>query len=173
MATNPNSLVSRLFKACYFPRSDFWNAPAPIRPSSCWKSIIEAKDLLSNRAQWKIGNGMLVDAWEDPWLPRPRDFRLIGRHSTRLSKVSEFITPNRYWDVKLLEEHFEVADVTLILTIPLNHHSCSDKLIWLYDSKGRFSIKSAYQLARQLLHEAGSTSSIENSVPLWKYIWFS
>ncbi|KAL6225731.1 hypothetical protein ACLB2K_004580 [Fragaria x ananassa] len=115
----------------------FWNAPAPIRPSSCWKSIIEAKDLLSNRAQWKIGNGMLVDAWEDPWLPRPRDFRLIGRHSTRLSKVSEFITPNRYWDVKLLEEHFEVADVTLILTIPLNHHSCSDKLIWLYDSKGR------------------------------------
>ena len=51
----PNSLVSRLLKAKYFPNSDFWNAPSSPSASACWKGIFEARELLCNGVRWRIG----------------------------------------------------------------------------------------------------------------------
>lgn len=92
---------------------------------------------------WQIGDGVSVHAWNDPCLPWPRDFRPLSRLSGSASKVSEFITNDRTWNVSLLEEQFEQPDIDLILTIPLSHRITHDKVIWHYDSKGRFWTRSA------------------------------
>ncbi|PRQ38614.1 putative ribonuclease H-like domain, reverse transcriptase zinc-binding domain-containing protein [Rosa chinensis] len=49
-----------------------------------------------------------------------------------------------------------------------------DKMIWHYDSKGRFSTKSAYRLALTLLHPTAPGSSNSSlGCQLWKQIWFA
>lgn len=102
-----------------------------------------------------------------------RTFRPTGRVCNRLSKVSDFISSSRTWDVVAVEEHFVPEDVAIILAIPLSHRVSCDKLMWHYDNKGRFSTKSAYQLARQLVHESPSSSSSAGNVPFWKHVWFA
>ncbi|KAL6134324.1 hypothetical protein ACLB2K_066556 [Fragaria x ananassa] len=168
-----DSLLGRLYKARYFPHTDFWSAPNPSMPYACWRGIFEARDLLVNGTRWQIGDGCSVRAWEDPWLPRPRDFRPLSQRSSSNMLVSDFISVDRMWNVDLVGEHFEQADVDLILTIPLSRRAGPDKLVWHYDLKGRFSTRSAYDLARQLCHAQPSSSTDSISVPLWKSVWFS
>lgn len=142
-------------------------------PSACWRGIFEARDLLVNGTRWQIGDGCSVRAWEDPWLPRPRDFRPLSQRGSSNMLVSDFISVDRMWNVDLVGEHFEQADVDLILTIPLSQRAGPDKLVWHYDLKGRFSTRSAYDLARQLCHAQPSSSTDSVSVSLWKSVWFS
>ncbi|KAL6182332.1 hypothetical protein ACLB2K_043755 [Fragaria x ananassa] len=142
-------------------------------PSACWRGIFEARDLLVNGTRWQIGDGCSVRAWEDPWLPRPRDFWPLSQRSSSNMLVSDFISVDRMWNVDLVGEHFEQADVDLILTIPLSRRASPDKLVWHYDLKGCFSTRSAYDLARQLCHAQPSSSTDSVSVPLWKSVWFS
>ncbi|XP_074351958.1 uncharacterized protein LOC141691114 [Apium graveolens] len=47
LATNPNSLVSRVYKAKYFATSNILNANLGHNPSFIWRSLLEAKNLLS------------------------------------------------------------------------------------------------------------------------------
>ncbi|KAL6130623.1 hypothetical protein ACLB2K_069002 [Fragaria x ananassa] len=94
----PSSLLGRLYKARYFPNSDFWSAPIPSSSSASWKGIFEAHDLLVNNSRWQIGDGSSVHAWEDPWLPRGRHFRPLSRRSMRLSMLT--------WKPKLVSRRF-------------------------------------------------------------------
>ena len=120
-----------------------------------------------------MGDGHQIRAMSDPWLPWPRDFRPIGDWSSTITKVSDFILSDRTWNKVRLLEVFQPCDVEIILAIPLSSRSIPDKLIWHYDSKGRFTTKSAYHLARQLLYESVGPSSLGVSSDLWKRVWFS
>ncbi|KAL6191896.1 hypothetical protein ACLB2K_038285 [Fragaria x ananassa] len=150
LVKNPSSLLGRLYKARYFPDNDFWSAPIPTSPSQCWKGIFEARDLLANGTRWQIGD---------------------VRRSTRLSQVSEFITVDKKWDIPSLEEHFEEEDLNMIVSIPLRHRNSQDKLIWHFESRGRFSTNSAYQLARQLSQVTPWASNQTVSTSFWKKLW--
>ncbi|KAL2249340.1 UNVERIFIED_CONTAM: putative mitochondrial protein [Sesamum indicum] len=44
--TNPSSLLSRVIKTKYFPRSDFFDAKVDHNPSFTWRSIRAARDVL-------------------------------------------------------------------------------------------------------------------------------
>ncbi|KAL6179662.1 hypothetical protein ACLB2K_046334 [Fragaria x ananassa] len=173
LVKNLDSLLGRLYKARYFSHTDFWSAPNPSMPSACWRGIFEARDLLVNATRWQIGDRCSVRAWEDPWLPRPRDFRPLSQRSSSNMLVNDFIFVDKMWNVDLVGEHFEQADVDLILTIPLSRRAGLDKLVWHYDLKGSFSTRSAYDLARQLCHAQPSSSTDSVYVPLWKSVWFS
>ena len=172
LVKNPDSLLARLYKAKYFPTCDFWNARVASNASACWKGIFEARELLVSGTRWQVGDGSRIRALVDPWLPRPRDFRPLSVRDASFSKVSDFILPNLTWNRSRLEVVFEPCDVDIILAIPLSTRSVQDKLIWHFDGKGRFTTKSAYKLACNLLYETASSSVVGN-VDLWKRIWFS
>ncbi|CAD6218794.1 unnamed protein product [Miscanthus lutarioriparius] len=102
------------------------------------------------------GNGMegrrwrantYIGIWEDPWIPagitrRPR----MPRGSVLLSKVSELIDPlTSNWDSQLVRDIFWEEDVANILSIPIQPAS-EDAVAWHFDSKGIFSVKSAYHV---------------------------
>ena len=49
------------------------------------------------------------------------------------------------WDEPLVRSIFVEEDVKVILTTPINDEY-SDFHAWFFDSKGKFSVKSAYKL---------------------------
>lgn len=67
--TNPECLVSRIYKARYYPNVTFLNAKLGNNPSYTWRSILEAQVLLKKGAVRRVGSGESIDAENDPWLP--------------------------------------------------------------------------------------------------------
>ncbi|CAI0468115.1 unnamed protein product [Linum tenue] len=53
----PTSLVARLLKAKYHPRTSILEAKLGWRPSYVWRSLMGALDLLNFGSRWRIGSG--------------------------------------------------------------------------------------------------------------------
>ena len=50
------------------------------------------------------------------------------------------------WDVDLVNDIFNTRDQELIFNIPYSFHNRENNLMWSPDTKGHFSVKSAYNL---------------------------
>ncbi|KAL0458905.1 UNVERIFIED_CONTAM: hypothetical protein Slati_0517700 [Sesamum latifolium] len=107
-----------------------------------------------------------------PWLPRPSIFRLMVPLCTLREDawVEELFSSTGSWDKERIEREFDPMDAEWILRTPI-HVREVDRLCWHYDSKERFSVKSAYSLA---LHQANvSESSAQGSDPsrdAWRFL---
>ncbi|XP_058776484.1 uncharacterized mitochondrial protein AtMg00310-like [Vicia villosa] len=75
---NPLALVSRIFKARYFPRSSFFDAKLGYNPSFVWKSIWSAREILIMGCRWSIGTGTQINVMSDPWFRGRREGCLQG-----------------------------------------------------------------------------------------------
>lgn len=78
LMTKEGSLMERIFKARYYPRSSFMDAKPGFQPSYAWRSILSAKDIISQGSQWQIGNGSKVRIWSDIWLPEQSSFKVLS-----------------------------------------------------------------------------------------------
>jgi hypothetical protein len=94
-----------------------------------------------------------------------------------LTTVDELIDPiSGQWDVDLLNQTFWEEDVHIIRSIPV-HVEMEDAISWHYETKGQFSVKSAYKVHRQTVlrgqrRSAGSGSG-DNSdeARFWNKLW--
>lgn len=143
----PNSLLARVYRAKYYPSGDLLSSFLTPSPSSCWRGIFESITILWKGLRWQIGDGRRVNIWTNPWIPRPFSFRPIIRRSAALNMFHELFLPGGGWNEPLILTSFDQEDADLILSIPLGRRSSSDRLIWHFDSRGCFSVKSAYKLA--------------------------
>ena len=111
-----------------------------------------------------------MDCWKDPWvpwlpnfIPKPRN----GQISTNPFLVSNLINQeSKTWRLDLLEDLFDADSVVavkkvIILTTPL-----ANKLVWIADQKGIFSVKSAYKIHSNL-------SWPPNPDLIWQKLWKS
>ena len=64
-------------------------------------------------------------------------------------------------------------EVETILNIPLNYSLPEDKIIWVGNKRGEFSVKSAYYVALTVINSSdfGESSYGDPIIPLWKWIW--
>lgn len=69
MITNPESLVSKVFKARYFKYVDIMDAAIGANPSYIWRSLLWSRDILKTGTFWKIRNGESINARKDKWIP--------------------------------------------------------------------------------------------------------
>ena len=60
-----DSLFYRVFKAKYFPRSDFLQAGLGDNPSYAWRSIMAGQNVVKKRMRWQVGNGQSIWIWTD------------------------------------------------------------------------------------------------------------
>uniref|UniRef100_A0A0A9APL4 Uncharacterized protein n=1 Tax=Arundo donax TaxID=35708 RepID=A0A0A9APL4_ARUDO len=115
------------------------------------RSILLGVELLREGLVWRIGDGNAVNIWTDPWLPRGRTRKpATPRGPSLLTRVSELIDlglGDR--DAQLVQDAFWPEDLQTILAIPVDVQMV-DWVAWHYDSKGVFSVKSAYKLAVQI-----------------------
>ena len=55
LVTSPNSLIIKLLKAKYYPRSDYFGAAADHNPSYVWRGLWKVKEMVRRGFQWSIG----------------------------------------------------------------------------------------------------------------------
>ncbi|CAN0847322.1 hypothetical protein LINGRAHAP2_LOCUS4916 [Linum grandiflorum] len=63
LLTDSNALVSRIYKAKYFPMEDFFSAAKGSNPSYIWQRIRSTQRLLERGYRWRLGNGVLAGQW--------------------------------------------------------------------------------------------------------------
>ncbi|KAL0401117.1 UNVERIFIED_CONTAM: hypothetical protein Slati_4141600 [Sesamum latifolium] len=57
--------------------------------------------------------------------------------------------------------------------IPLSKLGCDDLPVWHFSKDGRFSVKSAYCVARDLEEQRAPNTSFNSSKPKWGFLWSS
>lgn len=125
--------------------SNSWLSVEPRKASSpTWRAIEAAKKLVVKGACFMSGDGMSIDVWTDPWVPSIDNFKphpRVEEYNQIAIKASDLIDqPTRTWIRSLVNEIFTSDDANAILTIPIPFTPKQDRLIWLPNSKGRFSI---------------------------------
>ena len=126
------SLAYHLFKARYFPHTDFVHASMGKHPSYAWRSIMAAQHLVKQGIHWNVGNGEHIQVWGDKWLPSSSTFKVV---SPRLFmhadlRVSELISHEPVgWKIQVIDALFLPHEADTIKGIPLSNHLPPDKLI--------------------------------------------
>uniref|UniRef100_A0A803QDG1 Reverse transcriptase domain-containing protein n=1 Tax=Cannabis sativa TaxID=3483 RepID=A0A803QDG1_CANSA len=170
---NPDSLLSRILKARYFPRSSILEAVPGHSPSFSWRSILWGRDLMASGLIWKVGNGYGIQTLGDHWLPNHR-FKFFTSTNPPPSShtLSFFLTDSGTWDVSKLQSYFDESMIHDILAVPVSGFYGHDKLIWEKENSGCFTVKSAYHLAFSN-QDLPSSSSFSESKKFWTKIWSS
>jgi hypothetical protein len=117
-----------------------------------------------------VGDGSNIDCWKDPWvpwlpsfLPCPKDAS-VQHGSLIVSNL--IIQSSKSWNVPLLTELFDPVSVKAICRIPIPLAYKQDKLVWVANSKGEFSMKSATKVIQALVLAVPCD-------PVWKLLWKS
>ncbi|XP_030499797.2 uncharacterized protein LOC115715121 [Cannabis sativa] len=167
---NPNSLASRVYKAKYFPNSDFLRADLGSNPSFIWRSIWSAQKLIKLGARRTIRTGIHTSILDHPWLP-DKDNLYVTTTNPGLSNqsVSALLSIDSCsWDHDLVTDMFNHRDAPLILGPPLSSSNLDDDCwYWTGESNGSFSVSSAYSLLQQSKHPRPAA----NNFGFWKELW--
>lgn len=119
LATNDQSLVSRIYKAKYFSETDVLTAGLGHNPSFIWRSMLEAKQLLNTGIRWRIGDGMNIQILDQPWLVTAdnpfitSDAKPLQGHTV----ASLLCTDKLEWDLDVLTDVLNVRDRSCVLAI--------------------------------------------------------
>ncbi|XP_019185275.1 PREDICTED: uncharacterized protein LOC109180242 [Ipomoea nil] len=146
--TNTDSLVSRVYKARYYPKLSFSEASIGNNPSYCWRSIMAAKELITSGVRRRIGNGESTSIWKDPWLQDELDPMVQTEMPLQLAdaKVAGLIDQTTgSWDPHILADIFHPNDIPRILKIPISP-DYEDNWYWYGDPNGCYSVKNGYRL---------------------------
>ncbi|KAL5740942.1 hypothetical protein ACOSQ2_030122 [Xanthoceras sorbifolium] len=171
LLTSPTSLAAKVLKARYFPSSSFFDSTVGNHPSFIWRSILWGRDVLKLGTRWRVGNGSNILVYEDPWIPRPSLFKVFSpRVFPAGASVAGLLSVGGVWNEDLVRCSFLPEEAEIILSIQLSSVSCQDSLLWHYDKRGEFTVRSAYKLAAEAFGKNIGSSSAGPD-PWWKALW--
>ncbi|XP_058725977.1 uncharacterized mitochondrial protein AtMg00310-like [Vicia villosa] len=152
LLSKPHSLVSIIFKAKYFPNSTFFEASLGNNPSFVWRSVWQARSLLSLGCRWSIGDGRNIPVMGSLWLRGSREGMLIGPQTQGVYAMSvhELLSPNgKLWNAGLISEMFGADEAKIILQVPLVDEVQEDKWIWGEEQNGEYNVRTGYRVWRR------------------------
>ncbi|KAA3482716.1 Zinc finger CCCH domain-containing protein 7 [Gossypium australe] len=141
-------IETQVFKAKYFPKSDFLNSCLGNPSSYVWRSICVTKGTLEKGLIWKVGTGTSISVNEDAWIPNYDNVRLMSEvDNLQYDKVAELINSyEKDWNRELIVNTFPEVEAELILRSPLALEPHEDFLAWNGEPSGEFSVRSTYKL---------------------------
>lgn len=168
---NPNTLMAHVSKGKYFPNSDLFSASMGHNPSYLRRSLLLGRDLLQAAVRWIMGDGCSVWVFRDPWIPRPHLFKPITRprpdeEEMRVADLMDAAS----WRLDRVERVFWNVDRLDVCSIPLGCRSRPDSLVWHYDSKGSYTVKTGYRLAMKLRFVPGGSDGNARCL-WWRKLW--
>lgn len=83
--------------------------------------------------------------------------------------VKEILSSSNHWDEAAVKSHLISLNNEHILSMALPTHPVEDTLVWHYEKRGNFSVKSAYHLAVDLKSSMRASSS--SCGTLWNEVW--
>lgn len=129
------------------------------------------RHVLQKGIRWRIENGEKIQIHSSNWIPRPSTFKPILVQSLPTeSRVSELLDQNHQWNEAMINQNFANEDAEIIRNIPLPRTPQEDMVIWHYDKKGLYSVKSGYQLALKIKFSESPTRST-GAPQGWQHIW--
>ena len=133
---------------CKYKVKDSWLSDEPrIHATQTWRAMERMKPLIKEGACFLVGNGLSIDVWKEPWVPwLPQFIPKPKNQSTAIvpMKVADLIDQSsKCWSESKLNELFDDASISAIKQISIPTIPKIDKLVWILDSKGNFSVKSA------------------------------
>ncbi|XP_010666976.2 uncharacterized protein LOC104884079 [Beta vulgaris subsp. vulgaris] len=160
----PQSLLSRVLKAKYYPSCEFLDASLGYSCSYSWRSIWSAKALVKEGLVWRVGNGQSINIWEAPWVVDENGRYITSPRNNDITMVQHLIDPNNIeWRFDVIDAVFNERDKKCILAIPLCSSSPHDMLSWALTKDGHYSVKTAYML--------GKGCNLENFHSAWVDLW--
>lgn len=130
--------------------------------SFCW-----GRDLLQKGIRWIVGSGDNIRVFKDPWLLRSNFFRPITIPSNEVAevRVADLLSMTG-WDQEPISRVLWEVDHAVVRSIPLRARRRMDRLVWHYQSRGVYTVKSGYQLEMQERVQA-SRSERSGEVSWW------
>lgn len=146
----------------------------PNDASWCWKGIMQTRNLLSKGLCFSVRNGRSINIWEDPWIPNPHNFRPRPRNEGQRPEsptlVADLINQDsRTWKEDLVRNLFDPPSAQAILNMHIPQREEQDVAIWTPDSKGRFSVKTAYHYHADQAHRFNIQSPLSKKE--WNILW--
>ncbi|XP_031090853.1 uncharacterized protein LOC115995843 [Ipomoea triloba] len=118
--TKPTSLVAKVYKARYYPKTSFIDAFVGGCPSYCWRSIMAAHGLICSGVRRRIGDGENTLIWGHPWLPDDPSPMIQTPMPEHLNgSVVAGLIDNGSWDYSVLNDIFDPQDVEHISRIKI------------------------------------------------------
>ncbi|KAA3475259.1 reverse transcriptase [Gossypium australe] len=106
-------------------------------PSFTWRSICGARELIADGLLWRIGNGRMVNIWND--------LGCLNR-CTQWSTVNQLIDEHSFtWKDDIIYKLADHDQARRILSIPLARSDEEDVLVWRHDNTGVYTVKSGYR----------------------------
>uniref|UniRef100_A0A2N9I6M1 CCHC-type domain-containing protein n=1 Tax=Fagus sylvatica TaxID=28930 RepID=A0A2N9I6M1_FAGSY len=170
----PDSLVSRVLKANYYPNQSFMEASIKGTPSYIFRSICEAREVLSAGMVWRVGTGENIRIWKDRWLQGAPSETILS--PPRILDVNAtvgtlILQDSMQWDVELIDQIFLPWEAEIVKQIPLSFRRPADMLTWGETKKGEFTVKSAYRLLYQRSNSGVASASAGTIKVFWDGVW--
>ena len=130
------------------------------------------RNVLEKGLRWRIGNGEQLLVYQSQWIPRSITFQPISPPSLSPDTiVAKLISEEQSRKEAVIRQHFLKEDADQILKIPLPRQPKPDQVLWHYDKKGNYSVKSGYQVAMKMNFPEKPSCSSEND-KYWHAIWY-
>ncbi|GAU29295.1 hypothetical protein TSUD_226660 [Trifolium subterraneum] len=194
LLTNHDTILSRVFKAKYYPKEGFLEATLSHNPSYVWRSIHAFQVIVRRGLRWRLGNGNNINVWRQPWLrhsnqPYVTTTMIEGRKEM---KVAELIINNSStWNHELIQHILndrDAHDTTRNLTysygkilllkvqnpwceiakIPLNLTQQEDAPMWRFSKSGTYSVRFAYYQVMKNIIDNNHLKENGNRKKLWQ-----
>jgi len=168
--SEPQSFVSGIFKARYFPTTSFLNANIGHNPSYVWRSILRSCFFVCGGARWSIGSGATIPILDAPWLANGKsiDGNIAEGIYVRDFNVQSLLSEHgKYWNATLIQQIFRNDIAEAILHTPLYGQVIHDRLIWKAERNGCYTVRSAYRLCVEELIDVSHLRRPSN----WQNIW--
>ncbi|VFQ67193.1 unnamed protein product [Cuscuta campestris] len=162
----PKALVSRVFKARYFPKSSFLEAGLGANPSYCWRSILAAQDLLRGGVRRRIGDGRKTLTWGPPWMASHSNSVVDSSPPLFMPNMPvHFLIDERSncWRMEVVRQWFPSVVADRILRTPFSA-AHEDGWFWAGTLHGGYSVKDGY---RRHVGEVEVAANEVNSTRCW------
>ena len=145
--SNPDALVTHIFKARYFSDCHLLKAKRGAGSSFLWTGLWETKEELYKGYRWVLGDGMNIEIFRDPWLRGKRELCVEDYHdnNVRPDKVcAHFRSNTKEWDEHKVCQTFLDEDVKCILQTRVPQIGLKDRVAWMATVDGKYTVKSGY-----------------------------
>lgn len=130
------SLLHRIFKANYFPSSNFKESKLGAAPSYVWRGIWEAKSLLLKGCRWRVGDGNAINIWSNYWLPKQRLIPIsdsITQAQLNWTVVDLIDEYTRWWNMEKVRRLLPQREAYEVLNMMLPADSRPDSIVWEHE----------------------------------------
>lgn len=149
IATEEESMASRVLRAKYFHNTSFWRAKGNCPKSAFWTSILNIKDQFTANCTIQIANGS-SNIWNTPWCPFwdhiQNHLNTQDPNYSYPNTISDLWLPNsKTQNLSLISNLFGQANCDIVASIPISTTNHDDIIVWKQSPNGICSSKSPYK----------------------------